>query len=763
MRLELGLVAVLVLLVSACGGGGGGSNGGGSIGGGTSLAAPGQLILTATGQDQITLTWTAPSGGCDGYELEASIGAEPFEKVHSGLIPNTYTGLSLTFSATAPDNTIYKFRLRAAKGAAFSSYTNEAMHARGPNTPMQVTATYNWTTLSVVLTWTRNTSGSDGLTIERAECSAYGTLSGGWTALPVTDPLASTFADNTIAPNLYYTYRISNRSGSRTSQPSTPSQPVYTGLTSIAWVNAYYDSNRLGVQVSWSASTPAPDSVRLERSDCDANGTPLGTWSLLDLPAGYQTSFLDQSIQEGGIYAYRASNIYGQTPSTPYQMYYGVTVPLLAPINLQVTPVVGGLQLTWQNRSVAANQVVIRRTPYTGFSADLAILSPSTTGYLDPATSLGYFTYTVVAKNNNLETSSNPVAGTTPNPPDALALTASALNYPSAADAAIRATGSWAFATTLPFGVLSNTDPWPAFFPGNASRWSTPILQVDRQGWPHALYASPSTTTTGESALNHLWYDGSGWKTETVASAKIPWNSANSGWTFQLDSTGNPHVLLDHTSTQYPSDGSTSTLSYLHKVSGVWSEEPLSVLSPSVNNIGTYHIRLEHSDTPHLLIGNWSSVIDYARTGLGTWTSSTLPTGTVKAGWYDFLDGVWVDARNGWVFYEAYVNGNGLVYGLYVIQMKDGAWLPAELLGTRAHDGASTTAQAAISPDRTRIAVVHNTSAGIKAYHQSAGGWHQTLVAPYAGGYPLLRIGFDGNQKIHILTAATAGFVDYHE
>lgn len=758
MRLKSGLVAVLVLLVAACGGGGGGSNGGGN-----SLAAPGQLILTATGQDQITLTWTAPSGGCDGYELEASIGTDPFEKVHAGLIPNTYTGLSLTFSATAPDNTTYKFRLRAARGTSFSSYSDEATYSRGPNTPTGATASYDWNTSSVILTWTRNTTGSDGLTIERAECSAYGSQNGGWTALAVTDPLASTFADNGISPNLYYTYRISNRNGSRSSQPSTPTQPVYTGLASIAWVNAYYDSNLLGVQVSWSSSTPVPDSVRLERTLCDANGMPLGNWTLVNLPAGYQTSFLDQAPQEGGIYAYRAANIYGQTASIPYQMYYGVTVPLLAPINLQVTAAPGGLQLTWQNRSVAANQVVIRRTPYTGFSPDLAILSPGTTGYLDPATSLGYYTYTVVAKNNNLETSSNPVAGATPNPPDALALTASVLNYPNAVDAAIRATGSWAFATASPFGVLSNTDPWPAFFPGNASRWSTPILQVDRQGWPHALYASPSTTTTGESALNHMWYDGSGWKTETVASAKIPWNSANSGWTFQLDSTGNPHVLLDHTSTQYPSDGSTSTLSYLHKVSGAWSEEPLSVLSPSVNNIGTYHIRLEDSDTPHLLIGNWSSVLDYARTGPGTWTSSTLPTGTVNAGWYDFLDGIWVDTRNGWVFYEGYVNGNGLSYGLYVIQMKDGVWLPAELLGARGHDGASTTAQAAVSPDRTRAAIVYNTSAGIKAFHQTATGWHKTLVAPYTGGYPLLRIGFDGNQKVHILTATTAGFVDYHE
>ena len=223
-------------------------------------------------------------------------------------------------------------------------------------------------------------------------------------------------------------------------------------------------------------------------------------------------------------------------------------------------------------------------------------------------------------------------------------------------------------------------------------------------------------------------------------------------------------MLLDHVTANQPNGGATASLSYLHKVLGSWTEESLATLSPSMSNIGTYHLTLDGSDTPHILLGNWSSVIDQVRTGAGSWSSATLPTGGVQAGWYDFLDSAWVDGNNGWVFFEQYVEGNILQHGLWVIQLKAGAWQAPVLLGARSHDGASTTALAALSPDRTRVAILLNTSAGVKAYHQAPDGWHETLVMPSTSSYPpLLRIGFDGNQKVHILSATGSGFTDCHE
>lgn len=766
MRLRSSLAVALALLVLACGGGGGGGNGnsGGIGGGGASIPGPSQLAIAETNTDEITLTWVAPGGSFDGYELEGRVGSDSFQKLHTGLIANAYNGLVLNFTSTAPDNTTFAFRLRAAKGTAFSAYSNEAAYSRGPNAPGQATASFNVTSGAVSLAWDRNTTGSDGLRVERAACDQYGNPTGAWLTLPTVDPLGSTYLDAAVSLNLYYTYRLTNLKGSRAGQASVRSLPVYTGLATVPWVNAFYDSALGGVQLSWGSNGPtSADGVLLERSDCDANGTSLGNWTTLTVPAGYRTSFLDPMVVEGGRYAYRVSNLYGSTASTPCQTAYSVSIPILPPVNLQVTATAGGMQLTWQNRSTAANQVVVRRTPSPGFTGNIAILSPSTSSYLDPPTSLGYYTYTVVAKNSTQEASSNSVSAATLNPPGALALTATALNLPQAADGAIRPSGSWAFATTSPFGILSNGDPWPAYFPGNATHWASTILKVDLQGRPHAVYAGPGTGGAAGSTLLHAWHDGTSWKSETVATVQIPDSSANQGWVFQLDATGSPHIILDHQTANQPYGGATASLSYLHKVGGAWVEEPLSSLSPGSGNIGTFHLILDGSDTPHLLLGNWSTIVDYARTGAGAWTASTLPITSMNAGWYDFLDGIWVDSRNGWVFYEAYVNGNILEHGLWAIQMKGGAWQAPVLLGSRVHDGASTTAMPMISPDKTRVAILFNTSAGVKCYHLSQDAWQETLVAPYTSGYPWLRSGFDGSQKLHILSSTGTGYVDYHE
>lgn len=756
MQSKAWLATLLSLLICACGGGGGNGNDAATV------PAPSHLTVTETGQDRVTLAWVAPSGIFDGYNLEAKAGSEAYTQLNTALIPNTYEGLLLTFNANAPDTT-YTFRIRAARGTAMSLYSNEAAYTREPNAPGQATASFDWSTGAVTLTWTRNTTGSDGLRIERAECTQYGALTGDWGQLPISNPLASTFVDAGVSQNLYYTYRITNLKGTRAGQPSTPSFPVFTGLPAAAWVSAYYDTAQGGVHISWGpdlSSTP-PDGLLLERSDCDASGTSLGNWVALSLPTGYCTSFFDQAIVEGGRYSYRVTYLYGSNPSAASQLPYSVIIPLLAPVNLQVVATVDGMQLTWQNRSQSASQVVVRRTPTPGYNNDIAILSPSVSTYLDPVTSLGYYSYTVVAKNSNGESVSSAVTAGTLNPSNALVLTASMLNLPSATDATLRSSGSWAFATTHPFGVLSNNDPWIANFPANAGRGADPLIQVDRQGWPHMVYAAPSPSTPGVFALIHLWYDGALWKSESMASTTIPSSSANNGWTYRLDSAGTPHVLLDHVTTDQPYGGATASLSYLHKVSGAWVEEPLSCLAPSVSNIGTYHLSLEDSDTPHILLGNWSSVIDYVRTAPGAWSSTTVPTGSVNAGWYDFIGSLWLDGQNGWVFYQNFLNGD---YTISVVQMKNGTWLPSQVLETLACNGDPGSGRCAISPDRLRIALLVATNAGFKVYHQAADGWHATLAAPNsAGNLSTMRIGFDGHQKVHVLLSTGNGYTDLHE
>lgn len=760
MSLRAILPALLLAFALACGGGGGG--GSTPVPQPSAPAAPTQLTVSqGPGADSIRLTWQAPQVAFDGFELEARTGSDPFEKVHNGLIPNNYAGLDLTFASSAPDNTTYTFRLRIAQGALFSPYSNEASHTRGPNAPGTPTATYDWDQAAVLLTWNRNTTGSDGLRIERAECSSYGSVTGAWTTLPVPDPLVSTYLDRGATTGLYYTYRLTNLKGALAGPTSSQSAPAFAGLEAAQYITANYDSGARGVQVSWASSSQA-DGVLLERADYDTNGLPLGTWAALALPAGYRTSFLDQSIQEAHRYAYRVSNLRGQTSSAACQTYYLVWTPLFAPVGLQVVPAAGGLQLTWQNRSAAATQIVIRRTPSVTYSSDVAILSPDMTAYVDPIATLGYYTYTVVAKTASQEASSDAVVAATPNPPGSLALTATQFGFPSLADAALAPAGTWACATAQPFGLLSNSDPWPAYFPGIAARWSNPIVRLDRQGRPHMVYASATPGVPGSYTLIHAWFNGTAWTSENILTAQIPSTSVNPGWTFQLDSTGVPHLLVDQAITGAPYGGTTASLLYVHKTGSTWVQESLSSVSPAVDNVGSYHLALDASDQPRILLGNWGSLVACTRTAPGTWSTTMPPTGAVNAGWYDYLDILWADADNGWIFYESTVNAGGANYGLWVLQMKAGIWQAPQLLGTRAHDGSSSTAAAAISPDLSRVGITYRTTAGIKAYHQAPDGWHETLVGPQMYG-PNLRIGFDNQQKVHILVPAASGYTDFHE
>lgn len=762
MRRSHALLLILSAVLLACGGGGGGgssANNGGSNATSPALAAPSQLTVTESGLDQITLSWVAPAGTFGGYYLEGKVGSGAFQPLNTDPIPSNYTVIILTFSSTAPDAETYTFRIQAGGGGSLSPFSNEAAYLRAPNAPGQASTTYSWTTGAVTLSWNRNTTGSDGLRIERAECTQYGTVTGTWVALPTTDPLAASFADSSISKDLFYAYRITNLKGTRAGQSSPASNPVSTGLTSVAWVNASFDSIHQGVQVSWGSFLPSTaDGVMLERSDCDANGTSLGNWATLSLPTGYRTTFLDRAVAEAGRYTYRATYLYGLNASASYQMPSSVSIPLLPPVNLQVVATTGGIQLTWQNQSKAANQVVVRRTPALTNTSDIAILSSSTTSYLDPARNLGYYTYSVVAKNNSSETSGNPVAAATINPPDALALTSTALNLPVAGDAALRPGGGWAFTTTSPFGVLSNNDPWPATFPANAGRTSNPIIQVDRKGWPHAVYATPVSGTSGVSALIHLWYDGTTWQSESIASATIPGSSANQGWTYRLDSTGTPRVILDHATTNDPNGWTSASLSYVHKVSGAWVEEFLNVLTPAITNMGTFDLTLEDSDTPHVLVGYGSSVIDYSRVSVGVW-SSTIPAMNIAA--WNSAGSLWTDGNNGWVFY---VSNEITGQAINVVQMKNGVWLTPQTLDYQAPSGYTGSARWAISPDRSRVAILYASSAGFKTYHQTATGWHQTLVAPPAANNVwTMRIGFDGNQKIHVLLSDGISYTDLHE
>ena len=758
-------LCVATLLLCGCGGGGS-SSGGASSGPNPALAGPTNLTTTSYGDPMaISIQWVAPPETVTGYFLESRQGSGNFSQLNTAAIPAAYTQVYLTFNTTAPEDTDFGFRVYGVSGSTHTSYSNIATYHLGVFAPGQPTGAYDLDAAGVRLSWTRNTVVGDGLQVERASCDANGVVSGAWSSLSVTDPLAATYLDTTTTQGSYYIYRLTNLHGAVASPTSAVSAPIFAGFAGPAWVQAYWNYSGGGISVSWAGTSQTIDSTLIERCAANSSGLPSGTWTTVATAASGVTSYQDNNWIEGVGNFYRASYQHGALYSPATATTYAVWAPLRPPTGLQVTPIPGGFHLSWQNQSQAATQILINRSPSPLGNTTVAVLSPGVTSYDDTSiTSLGYYTYQVVASTGSIQGTSASVTAGTPNPAGALALASTTLTVPDAADASIQSGGLWTFGTAQPFGILSNNDPWTAYFPNNAVQLPASFVQMDAQGHPHAIYLVIDPQDSTLKDLTHIWNDGTSWHSEVMAKGPVPYSSASPGYVFALDNAGVPQALVDGTAPSYPYGGSTTTLQYVHKVSGSWVTDSLAGLSPAINNIGSYHLSVDTAGAPHILLGDWSTIVEFSKDGTGAWAGTTLPTGSASAGWYDFLDGHWKDADNATVFFER--NGN-LSTPLMAIQKSGGTWQAPIQIGVRDFDGFTTTAGSTQSADGSRSVAFRVTDVGTKIYHQDAtGNWHETLAAPPAAGR-WFRIGIDGSNKVHLLNknsgASGSGYVDYHE
>ena len=847
MRLPYLLVPIAALAFISCGGGG-------NQAAAPSLPGPTNLRSTlGPGPDDFTLTWTAPpSGSVDGYNLESKVGSGSFIQVNQYLIPTYNDSLNFSFNSSANEDTDFTFRMNGEKAGIKSSYSNDVTVRHGLNTPGQPTGEYDWDQSGVSLSWSRNTTLSDGVQIERSLTDTYGTTYGPWTPLSMGDPLASTYLDTTVATNAYYSYRVTNKKGNRTSPTGSFSYPIYTGLATPSQPTATFDFTASAMGLTWTKNTsfndgvkierlettqygsaignwteltvsdltannfldttvtlnsyysyrvtnlrgnsasntssasyqvlaglPAPyaiyanwnstlktieiswysssncDSILLDRAACDSNGIPIGDWTRVATLAGNSTSYADGTTQELTAYKYRVAGMKGSTTSLPI-MSYSVSTPMAAPTRLLAIAAEGGTQLTWENHSTAATQVVVRRAPansnYPSYK-DVAILSASTTSYLDPKPALGFYKYAVVAKSGTSESTSNATDFTTPNPPDALTLTSAAKSFPDALYMALLPSGTWALATTSPFGVISNNDPWTPYFPNNSYRSVDNVLQVDALGHPHLVYLMLNPQNSQEAILRHAWFDGSLWQTEDMGKTQLLYYSYGVGYSYTLDGSGQPHALLE----QSPYGGSTSNLAYIHKVASIWTQETLSGINPVVS-YSSYRLRLDGSNAPHVLLGSWNTLYECTKDPQGSWVAAALPTGTVQLTSNGINDGIWTDAENATLVFsnQSYDSSYGYVTNMMCLRKAAGVWQSPVTMGST--DSGASSAQMEASSDRSRIAVLVNSGLGLKTYHMDEKGWHETLVTNLGGDYSyntIFRLGFDSSSKAHILIKKT--------
>jgi hypothetical protein len=708
----------------------------------------------------IALTWFRNSAASTGFLLERA----------QSDIYGYPSGSWITLTVTDPtalsflDTTVtlganYIYRVTNTKGPVSSRPSSSSSPIyTGLPAPSQPSATYDFSSGGMAVTWTKNTTFNDGVKIERIQTNSYGTQTGTWTELTPTDPTANTFLDTSATSNTYYAYRVSNLRNGLSSTASAPSYPAFAGLTAPSYISAYWDANKGGVYLYWYAYGTY-DAFTIERATCDASGQPTGSWSTVATPSGATNEYTDFGIQELTYYLYRIAGVRGQITSLTVSAYL-VGTPMAAPTNLAATTATGGAQLTWQNHSAAATQLVVRRGPgsNTYSYTEVAILSSTTTSYVDPLAHLGNYHYTVVAKAGSSEAASTPTTFTTPNPPDALTLTSSTKVLPDATDAALTPTGAWGLATTSPFGMLSNNDPWTPYFPNNSLRSAGNMVQIDALGHPHLVYLILNPQNNQEALLRHAWHDGTTWQSEDMGHTQLVYAYSSVGYEFRLDSTGVPHALLD----QGPYGGYTSTMTYVHKVNGAWVQESMGDISPTLY-LSAYRLRLDASDVPHVLINASTSVYECTRSAQGQWSASVLAAAANTT--TGFLDGFWSDGDNAIVMYSVY--GSYPSYGSDIMAVKKvaGVWQLPSLI--EHSDSTSPSIQVAQSPDHARIAMVWVDAYGFKALHLDTTGWHPTLLLNPSSTYNLMyRVGFDGSNKVHILFKniyPDVGYIDFKE
>ena len=295
----------------------------------TTLDVPGSptgLTATAQGEDQIDLSWTAPSndGGSPitGYRIEMSddgtTGSWTDLEANTGLTATTYSDNTLTAGTTRH----YRVSAINAMGTGNPSDVDDATTTTttsAPDPPTGLTATAQGED-QIDLSWTApSNDGGSPITGYRIEMSDDGTT-GSWTDLEAdTGSAATTYSDNTLTAGTTRHYRVSAINALGTGNPSNvddattegalPGRP--TGLTATA-----QGTNQ--IDLAWTAPTDdggtAITGYRIERSD---DGTT-GSWIDLVANTGSTgTTHTDSRLRRGTTRYYRVSAINAVGPGDP--------------------------------------------------------------------------------------------------------------------------------------------------------------------------------------------------------------------------------------------------------------------------------------------------------------------------------------------------------------------------------------------------------------------------------------------------------------
>ncbi len=274
------------LLLLSCGGGSSSPSGGPN-----SLPAPTNLVATWDPQlDQFDLTWIAPSGSFDGYDLEVAFPGGSYTKINQTVISSNYTDATLSVTTLPPELSIIDFRIWAVRNGADSSCSNIAVVPIPLATPVGLSAHYDPSAGGVSVNWGTTSLVADRYLLERASADAAGNPQGTWSTLPLPSAIVSGYVDTSTAESQNYLYRVSAWKGTVSSATAGPVKVV---IPPYAPTSFSAQTQPSAVALSWVNQSKTATQIQIIRSP-----GPNGTNPLATLPAS-ATSYLDSNLPLG--------------------------------------------------------------------------------------------------------------------------------------------------------------------------------------------------------------------------------------------------------------------------------------------------------------------------------------------------------------------------------------------------------------------------------------------------------------------------------
>jgi hypothetical protein len=543
---------------------------------------------------------------------------------------------------------------------------------------------------------------------------------------------ASVQLDTSTPERTPVSFRVRTTNGSQASDWSSEASSDF-GLTG-PWIQTA-DGSSGAVRLSWQARSDVTG-LLIERS---AGAAPTQSWTTVTTVAPPETSYVDDQVEEGRTYGYRLTWLDGSFRGFPSSSL--VQVGLRTPAALTAVPGVETVQLTWENRSSAATEIVVTRAPGLsgGFGpTELAHLPPTATSYTDVGVPTGLYTYSVQPR---LGGSFGGVAsvGVATLPPAASGTWQTAILTMPGTDF------TFSFATRA---ALDDTDRLLVFSRDNGlvgsdqASWlphalpvssvsGQPYFHLDRSFRPHLVYLRTTVQGTNMNAVVHEWFDGTDWKSEELA--RLVAAAIN----FALEPSGRPVVLVS-------GDGTGPGLRVLR-----WSGSTYVVDDPGIvvggAGLGLYGwaFAVSPEGKIHLVAQGYSGETVHASRG-ASWASEPVTLPTTEARIVDMtastgdtlslLSWDWTTSK------LQLTTRTGSGWGSPVPLATSGGIDPANLrLGTSVNGSAP--------------ALALSTSSGLQIARASDGWTEHLLTSPN----PLLGIGYDASDRLYVILSG--GFV----